>query len=49
MLLHTFTVADTADPTTGRAKSRHEWIRNTVEPAVTAEEVGLDIARAGAG
>jgi hypothetical protein len=43
-----FAVGDlTANPTTGRTLSGHERIRNTVEPAVKAEEVGLDVVAGG--
>jgi putative FMN-dependent luciferase-like monooxygenase len=43
-----FTVGDvTADPTTGRTPTEHERIRATVEIAVKAEEVGLDVFATG--
>ncbi|WP_017179175.1 CE1758 family FMN-dependent luciferase-like monooxygenase [Actinomyces timonensis] len=38
-----FTVGDiVADPATGRAPSEHERIKNTIEMAVAAEQLGLD-------
>ena len=43
-----FTVGDvTTDPTTGRTPSEHERIRATVEIALKAEEVGLDVVAVG--
>ena len=43
-----FTVGDvTVDPATGQAPSEHERIRNTVELAVAAEELGLDFFATG--
>ena len=43
-----FTVGDvTTDPTTGRTPSEHERIRATVEIALKAEEVGLDVFATG--
>ena len=39
-----FTVGDvTTDPTTGRTVSEHRRIKNTVEMAKVADEVGLDV------
>ena len=41
------TVGDvTTDPATGRAPSEHQRIKNTVEMAVTAEQLGLDFYNA---
>jgi len=43
-----FTIGDvTTDPTTGRTPSEHERIRATVELAMKAEEVGLDVFATG--
>lgn len=43
-----FTVGDiTTDPTTGRTPSEHERIKATVEIALKAEEVGLDVVAVG--
>ncbi|MFI5504068.1 LLM class flavin-dependent oxidoreductase [Corynebacterium kutscheri] len=43
-----FTIGDlTPDPTTGRVLSEHERIKNTVELAKKAEEVGLDVFATG--
>lgn len=43
-----FTIGDlTQDPTTGRSPSEHERIRNTVELARKAEEIGLDVFATG--
>ena len=43
-----FTVGDvTTDPATGRAPSEHQRIKNTVEMAVTAEQLGLDFFATG--
>lgn len=43
-----FTVGDiTADPATSRPPSEHERIRNTVEMAVAAEDLGLDFFATG--
>lgn len=43
-----FTVGDiAADPATGRPVSEHERIKNTVEMAVLAEQVGLDFFATG--
>ncbi|PFG67164.1 putative FMN-dependent luciferase-like monooxygenase [Propionibacteriaceae bacterium ES.041] len=43
-----FTVGDvTTDPTTGRTPSEHERIKNTVEIARKAEEIGLDVFATG--
>lgn len=39
-----FTIGDvTTDPTTGRTPTENERIRNTVEIALKAEEIGLDV------
>ena len=43
-----FSVGDvTTDPTTGRTPSEHERIKATVEIALKAEEVGLDVVAVG--
>ena len=43
-----FTVGDvTTDPTTGRTISEHQRIKNTVEMAKVADEVGLDVFATG--
>ena len=43
-----FTVGDvTTDPTTGRTPTEHERIKNTIEIAKKAEEVGLDVFATG--
>ncbi|AQP45824.1 LLM class flavin-dependent oxidoreductase [Tessaracoccus flavus] len=43
-----FTIGDiTPDPTTGRTPTEHERIKATVELALKAEEVGLDVFAAG--
>ena len=43
-----FTIGDvTTDPTTGRTPSEHERIKNTVELAKLADEVGLDVFATG--
>ncbi|MFD3656770.1 LLM class flavin-dependent oxidoreductase [Streptomyces sp. NPDC058620] len=43
-----FTVGDvTTDPTTGRTPSEHERIKATIEIALKAEEVGLDVFATG--
>ena len=43
-----FTVGDvTPDPTTGRAPTEHERIKNTVAMAEKAEEIGLDVFATG--
>ena len=42
MQLGIFTIGDvTTDPTTGRTPTENERIRNTVEIALKAEEIGL--------
>src|SRR5688500_10703563 len=43
-----FTVGDvTPDPTTGRAPTEHERIKATLQIALKAEEVGLDVFATG--
>ena len=43
-----FTIGDvTTDPTTGRTPTENERIRNTVEIALKAEEIGLDVFATG--
>lgn len=43
-----FTVGDvTTDPTTGRTPTEHERIKNTIELAKKAEEIGLDVFATG--
>lgn len=43
-----FTVGDiTADPATGKPPSEHQRIKNTIEMAVAAEELGLDFFATG--
>ncbi|AQP48241.1 5,10-methylene tetrahydromethanopterin reductase [Tessaracoccus aquimaris] len=43
-----FTVGDvTTDPTTGRTPTEHERIKATIEIALKAEEVGLDVVAVG--
>ena len=43
-----FSVGDvTADPTTGRTPTEHERIKATIEIALKAEEVGLDVVAVG--
>lgn len=43
-----FTVGDvTTDPTTGRTISEQQRIKNTVEMAKVADEVGLDVFATG--
>ncbi len=48
MQIGIFTIGDvTPDPTTGRVPSEHERIKNTVEIARKAEEIGLDVFATG--
>lgn len=48
MQIGIFTVGDvTTDPTTGRTPTEHERIKNTIEMAKLADEVGLDVFATG--